>query len=70
MSRLLLIAAVIAVIYLLLKSFRNKPAVPDEKKNAEDMVQCAYCGIHSPRSESLEQEGKHYCSAAHRDVQR
>lgn len=70
MSRLFLVIAVIVVIYLLLKTFRGKAVVPDEEKGAEDMVQCAYCGVHLPRGESVAKDGNHYCSIAHRDVQR
>ena len=32
----------------------------------EDMVRCAQCGVHLPRSESLVTQGQYYCSAEHR----
>jgi uncharacterized protein len=32
---------------------------------AEDMVRCATCGVHLPRSESLLRDGRLYCSEAH-----
>lgn len=67
MSRLFLLVAVIVVIYLLLKSFRRNVAKPDEQAKPEDMVQCAHCGVHLPRSESLLHDGAYYCSALHRD---
>ncbi len=68
MSRLLFFAAFIAVVYLVLKSFRGRPAVRGTPEREEDMVRCAHCGVHLPRSESLTAEGKHYCSEAHRSA--
>lgn len=65
MSRLILLAAIIAVIYLVLKSYRGRsPKQPPER--TEDMVRCAQCGVHLPRSESILADGKYYCSDAHR----
>lgn len=32
---------------------------------AEDMVRCARCGVHLPRSESLTRSGDFFCSAEH-----
>jgi uncharacterized protein len=68
MARLLLIAGVIFAIYLLLRAFKsNKPEL-DAPLVAEDMVQCAHCGVHLPKSESIEAGGCHFCNAAHRDA--
>ncbi len=70
MSRLLFIIAVVAVVYLLLKSFRRRGQVESDAAappgRAEDMVRCIYCGVHLPKSESLLAEGKYYCCEAHR----
>jgi uncharacterized protein len=66
MSRLLFLVAIVALIYLLLKSYRRasrRPVAPDE---AEDMVRCAQCGVHLPKGESIAAGGQHYCSEAHR----
>ena len=69
MSRLLLLFAIAAVIYLLIRSYRkDKPR--QDKKNAEDMVRCAHCGVHLPKSESLEEGGHFFCGAEHRDAYR
>jgi len=67
MSRLLLIIAVIAVVYLLLRSFR-KQAPGQAATAAEDMVRCAHCGVHLPKGESVEAGGQFFCSAEHRDA--
>lgn len=67
MSRLLLLVAIAAVVYLLIRSFR-KNVPPKTGPAAEDMVRCAQCGVHLPRSESIEADGRFFCSAEHRDA--
>jgi len=44
-------------------SVRSKPA--PRRATPENMVACAHCRVHLPRSEALVQEGKFYCSTAH-----
>ncbi len=66
MSRLFFFAAIVVVIYLLLKSFRGRAPRHEAPDRAEDMVRCARCGVHLPRSESILADGKFYCSEAHR----
>ncbi|WP_454709768.1 PP0621 family protein [Delftia acidovorans] len=34
----------------------------------QDMVECAHCGLHLPRSEAIEAAGRSYCSAEHRTL--
>lgn len=65
MSRLIFLFAIVAVVYLLLKSFRR--AKNPGSLAAEDMVRCARCGVHLPIGESIRAEGQYYCCAAHRD---
>jgi uncharacterized protein len=69
MSRLLLLAAIAAVVYLLIRSYR-KDVPRQDQSMAEDMVRCAHCGVHLPKSESIMAGGQFYCSAAHRDAYR
>ena len=73
MSRLLLLLVIFGVIYLLLKSYRKqmrKEELPSEESmQAQDMVRCAYCGVHLPKHESLQIEDKYFCSEAHRSAQ-
>ncbi len=69
MSRLLFLIAIVAVVYLLIKSYR-KPEARQEDASPEDMVRCAHCGVHLPKSESVEHNGQFFCSAAHRDADR
>jgi uncharacterized protein len=74
MFKLLIIAAAIGLLLWLLfgrgardgKAPRN--SARSEPGSAEDMVSCAHCGVHLPRSEALAAHRLHYCSAAHRDA--
>lgn len=70
MSRLLMLLVIVAVIYLLIRSFRKKADVEQDETVTEDMVRCAHCGVHLPRSESIQADGKFYCSTEHRDASR
>lgn len=70
MSRLLLLVVIAAVVYLLLRSYRRKSEAQDKEAVTEDMVCCAYCGVHLPRSESVQSGEKSYCSTEHRDAAR
>lgn len=65
MSRLILIIVIIAIVYLLLKSFRKQLPKEDEPSKTQDMVACAHCGINLPKSESVMENGKYYCCTAH-----
>lgn len=35
-------------------------------KSLEEMVRCAHCGVHLPRSESITSQGEFYCCNDHR----
>lgn len=67
MSRLFLLLAIAAVVYLLFRSFRRKVPEPVEAI-AEDMVRCAHCDVHLPKGESLQANGQFFCGAEHRDA--
>ncbi len=69
MSRLLLIIAIAVVVYLLIRSFR-KQAPKQDLPATEDMVRCAHCGVHLPKGESVQADGRFFCSAEHRDAYR
>ena len=66
MSRLLFLIAVVVVVYWLLKSYRNSLPGKEADGRAEDMVRCAYCGVHLPKSESIMAGNKYYCDEEHR----
>lgn len=69
MSRLFLLIAIVVVLYLLVRSFR-KSEPPQGNPVVEDMVRCAHCSVHLPKSESILAGGKFFCSAEHRDASR
>jgi len=69
MSRLVFLVAIVALVYLLLKSYRRPSRKPHAVEVTEDMVRCAYCGVNLPKSESLLADGKRYCNEAHRRAQ-
>lgn len=66
MSRLLFLVAIIVVVYLLLRSYRRQAPKQDMPGEAEEMVRCAHCGVHLPKSESILAGGNYYCCDAHR----
>ncbi|MDD3883929.1 MAG: PP0621 family protein [Gallionella sp.] len=68
MARLILFLAIIFVIYLILRVFWSKNPNAGDHALAEDMVQCAYCGVHLPKSEGLQEGGQYFCNEAHRDA--
>ncbi|OFZ68951.1 MAG: hypothetical protein A2V79_10885 [Betaproteobacteria bacterium RBG_16_56_24] len=76
MSRLFLLLAIVAVVYLLIRSYRCRDTSFPYRKNvpqqdeavAEDMVRCAHCGVHLPKGESIRADGHFFCGAGHRDA--
>ena len=79
MSRLFLLLAIAAVVYLLIKSYRRnmagknvpgKNAPGQDRAAAEDMVRCAHCGVHLPKGESVQADEQFFCGAEHRDAHR
>lgn len=75
MKYLLLLAVVFGTIWLM-RSLRKPtlpprpgaapPPTPASPPTPEDMVSCAQCGVHLPRSESFPGRGGVFCSEAHR----
>ncbi|MCR4304118.1 MAG: PP0621 family protein [Gallionella sp.] len=72
MSRLFLLFAIAVAVYLLVRSFRRNASgknMPGQDETiAEDMVRCAHCGVHLPKGESVQADGKFFCGAEHRDA--
>ncbi|HEX7558016.1 MAG TPA: PP0621 family protein [Usitatibacter sp.] len=67
MARIVLLLVIGFVIYLALRGFLRAQARGDEKPHqdpkakGEDMVACARCGVHLPRSEARTEAGIFYC---------
>jgi uncharacterized protein len=71
MAKIFLLAVAFWLLISILKRYRNsldEPENPPKKsKDAEQMVQCAHCGVHLPKSDSLLMNEQYYCSQAHAD---
>jgi uncharacterized protein len=68
LAKILLLVLGLLLVYWILKGYRrrvgrNNSAAPPA--GAENMVQCARCGIHLPRSESVSIQDRIYCSPEH-----
>ncbi|HUO44394.1 MAG TPA: PP0621 family protein [Burkholderiales bacterium] len=65
MGKLLLLALVIAVLWWIIRGSGRPSAGPRRAPAAEDMVRCAQCGVHLPRSESYARGSEFFCSEEH-----
>ena len=70
----LLVLIVVTVAIGIWRSRRRKEVPPPSRAGAsrsaspaapQDMVECAHCGLHLPRSEAVEAAGRSYCSTEH-----
>lgn len=68
MSKLLVLLVIVSVVYLLVRSYGRPREIKRQESTAEDMVRCAQCGVHLPRSESIKAGEVFYCSLEHRDA--
>jgi uncharacterized protein len=74
LAKFLLLIALVIVVYLVFRGIRRvenqpqppPPPAPRDPGMSEDMVRCAICGVHLPRSESFISRGKFFCSDEHR----
>jgi uncharacterized protein len=68
LAKIILLALGLLAVYWILRSYRRRVDRGEPKPPAaggEDMVQCAQCGVHLPRSESITTQGSFYCTAEH-----
>ena len=66
MTKLLLIVAFTIVVVLWFKhQAGRRDELPRSEKAPEDMVRCAHCGVHLPRSECHVGDEKFFCSEEH-----
>lgn len=66
MSKILFFLLIGAGAYWWLRSRQPSAPPSPQPKSAEDMVRCAHCGVHLPRSEAIGSETTWFCSEAHR----
>ena len=69
--KFLLLVLGLVVAYWIFKAYKRKLSHGSKRPTrtsggAEDMVRCAQCGVHMPRSESLMSEQAFYCTPEHR----
>ena len=68
LAKIILVVLGLLLVYWILKSYRRRLDRGGERTppaTAENMVQCARCGVHLPRSESITTHGRFYCSPEH-----
>lgn len=68
MAKIILVVLGLLLVYWILRSYRRRVERREPRPPAaggEDMVQCARCGVHLPRSESITTQGRFYCSPDH-----
>lgn len=68
MAKIILLALGLLAVYWILRSYRrriDRGAAKPPAAGGEDMVQCAHCGVHLPRSESITTQGDFFCTAEH-----
>lgn len=66
MAKFLLFIVVLAVIYALVRASNRRSKPPPAAQQPEAMAQCAHCGVHFPRAESVSEVGRDYCCEEHR----
>jgi uncharacterized protein len=69
--KFLLLALGIWIVYRIVKSYGRslkRDEAPPQSQGGEDMVRCAHCGVHLPRSESIVSQGEFFCSNEHRQL--
>jgi uncharacterized protein len=68
MVRLLLLLVIVGVVawWVLGRSRRRVADAPNSLDKPTSFAVCAHCGVHLPIDESIVDDGKAYCSEAHR----
>ncbi|MGD2140239.1 MAG: PP0621 family protein [Burkholderiales bacterium] len=68
LAKFLLLVAVFIIAYMVIKGGAKRRDVPPHTTGSgkeEDMVRCKVCGVHLPRSESLQSQNEYFCSEEH-----
>lgn len=70
LAKFLLLIAVFIIAYMVIKSGAWRRDWPKQAPGSieEDMVRCKVCGVHLPRSESVESRDEYFCSEEHRRI--
>lgn len=69
---LLVVLVFFAVLFILkrINQFRQRQDIEEasEPTPSEQMVKCAYCGVHLPESDAIQNGEKHFCGDAHQQA--
>ena len=71
LAKILLVVGVIAAVYFIVRAYTRALAAKQREsaaKPTEDMVQCAHCGVHLPRGDSIAEGSRYFCSTEHRQL--
>lgn len=63
--RLLLLGLLGWLAYKVIRRYLAQPGGAQPETTHGDMVQCAHCGIHTPKQEAIAYQGKFYCCQDH-----
>ncbi len=66
MAKFLLLIALIAIVYALLRGSSRRRQPPPDNQESEAMTKCVHCGLHFPSAESIREGGRDYCCEEHR----
>jgi len=68
LGRLIFFALLAVLVFWAIRKHLRGKKKPDEAPPAagEDMVCCAHCSVHLPKSESITSQDKFFCSEEHR----
>jgi len=70
-GKLILIVLGVVLAWWIIKRYRKSLTKEEPPPAAaEDMVRCAHCGVHLPRSESHTGHGEFFCSEEHLRLRR
>ena len=66
MGKWLVLLLFALVVYFVVKAGRSRSqSKSPAPRLTEDMVACEHCGVHLPRSESIEDRGRFFCCKDH-----
>jgi uncharacterized protein len=65
-AKFLLFIVVLAVVYSMVRASNRRIRPPPAAHAPEAMTQCAHCGVHFPRVESVNEGQRDYCCEDHR----
>lgn len=68
MPRIIMLALIIWLIYAILKRAINTAQKTPKNNAVDDIVQCAYCGVYSPKRESYLTGQQYFCCIEHSKV--